>query len=170
MLLGAFGLLLLSSCSPQQSGQELPLVEEEKLLSTLQVADPAAAEQLLKGWHQVEHDSWRWTQKGFSAALKTPGGDKAATLELKFVLPEPVLARLHSVTMSASVGGTDLEPETYSQPGEQVYRRSVPVMALRGNRVRINLVRVDFHLDKAVPPDANDRRELGVVVQSVSLE
>ena len=157
--------LLLSACSPQQPGQELPLVEEEHLLSTLQVADPVAAEQLLKGWHRVEHDSWRWSQRDFSAALKTPGGDKSATLELRFVLPEPVLARLHSVTLDATVSGANLGPETYSQAGDHVYRRNVPAAALHGN-----LVRADFHLDKALPPDANDRRELGVVVQSVSLE
>jgi hypothetical protein len=31
-------------------------------------------------------------------------------------------------------------------------------------------VKVDFQLDKAIPPSGQDQRELGVVVNSVSLE
>jgi hypothetical protein len=155
--------VLAPACSRQRAGQDLPLVEEENLLSTLAVADPAAAEQLLSGWHQVEHDSWRWTKRDFSAALKSPAG-KAGTLELKFFVPEPALVKLHSLTLTASIGGVALSPETYTRPGVQTYRREIPAAALRGG-----LVRIDFHLDKALPPDGNDQRELGVVVQSVGL-
>ena len=42
--------------------------------------------------------------------------------------------------------------------------RSLPTY-LRGD-----LVRVDFHLDKAMPPANGDMRQLGVVARSVALE
>lgn len=131
----------------------------------VQVADPKNTAQLLKGWHAVEQGSWRWTEKQFSVALKPPAAGRPATLQLKFSLPDALLQRLHSITLSASVNGVALPSETYTQPGAHVYAQSVPANALAGPAVQ-----VDFSLDKALGPDDNDRRELGVVVSSVGLE
>lgn len=162
-------LLLLCCCSRRQQENQAPVVSEEQpfpgLTSVVYVADPKVTAQLLKGWHPVEQGSWRWTEKQFSVALKVPAAGKPVTLQLKFVLPEPLMARLNSVTLTATVNGVALPPETYSKAGDQVYTRSVPAAALPDE-----VVRVDFRLDKALPPDAADRRELGVVVSSVGLE
>jgi hypothetical protein len=164
----AFFLLNLASCSRRQNTQDPPLVEEEHpelMLSTLHVADPKAVPQLLKGWHAVEQGSWRWTQKTFAVALKAPSPGKSAKLQLKFVIPPPLLSRLHSITLNASIDGVSLGPETYNQAGDQTYTRTIAPRETSGN-----LIRVDFQLDKALPPDHRDKRELGVVVTSVGLE
>ncbi len=164
----AIFLLNLASCSRRQSSQDLPLVEEEhpeSMLSTLHVADPKAVPQLLKGWHAVEQGSWRWTEKSFAVALKATPAGKPAKLQLKFIIPPPLLARLQSITLNASVNGVSLGPQTYNQAGDQTYTRTIAPAEASGN-----LIRVDFQLDKALPPDNRDKRELGVVVTSVGLE
>ncbi len=162
-------ILLAAGCSSHRDSGVTVVHEEApapKLASVVQVADPAAAIQLLQGFHEVEQGSWRWTQKQFSLLLKTPpGGARGATLELKFALPEPVVARLGAVTLTASVSGSPLGPQTYTRPGDHVYSRTVPPAALAGEAVK-----VEFHLDKALPPGGADGRELGLVVSSVGLE
>jgi hypothetical protein len=160
--------LLCASCSRRQASADAPLVEEEQAfpnLSTLHVADPRAEPQLLRGWHSIEQGTFRWTEKRFAVALKTPAVGKPATLELRFVLPDALMARLHSVTVSASIQGAALPGQTYTKAGDQVYRVEVPGAALQES-----IVRIDFLLDKALPPDERDRRELGVAAVSVGLK
>ena len=55
--------------------------------------------------------------------------------------------------------------ETYTAAGPYVYKRDVP-----GSLLGADSVKVDFQLDKAMPPNDQDKRELGVVVNSVALE
>ena len=157
-------LLLLPSCSRWPAAADQPLVQGEQPLSTLHVADPNAAAQLLKGWHEVEHGGWRWTEKQFSVALKAPAAGQPAALKLEFALPETLISRLHSVTLTATANGVALPGETYARPADQVYTRTVPASATRAD-----LVRIDFLLDKALAPGEVDQRELGVVVSSVGL-
>lgn len=157
-------LLVASSCSRRDVVAETPLVEEEQRLSTLHVADPKAVPQLLKGWHPIEQGIWRWTAKQFAVALKAPSTGKPATLELHFFLPDTLMAKLGSVTLTASANGVALPGETYAKPGDQVYTRPVPAEATTSD-----VVRVDFFLDKALAPGQADERELGVVVSSVGL-
>jgi len=80
-------------------------------------------------------------------------------------VPDPIIARLKTVSLSATVGGAKLAPETYTQSGEFTYTREVPATVLGGEAVK-----VDFALDKSLPPGEVDQRELGVVVSSVGLE
>jgi len=136
----------------------------EGVSSAIRVADPQAAPQLLKGWHLVEEDRWRWTERKFSLALKIPATGKPATLELKFSLPEAVLSRLGPVTLAATINGVPLPKETYTQSGDQTYTRAVAGEALTGA-----IARLDFELDKALPPNDVDKRELGLVVSTVAL-
>ena len=58
-----------------------------------------------------------------------------------------------------------LPAETYSRPGGYLYARDVPPAALTAEAVRI-----DFQLDKAIPPGGGDLRELGIIALSVALE
>ncbi len=157
-------LFFLLSCSRRQAAADQPLVQEEPALAALHVADPKASIQLLKGWHAVEHGSWRWTEKQFAVALKIPAPGKPALLKLEFAIPEASLARLHSIGLSATANGVALSPETYTRPGNQIYSRTLPSSATAGD-----LVRIDFALDKALLPGEADGRELGLVVTSVGL-
>jgi hypothetical protein len=49
--------------------------------------------------------------------------------------------------------------------GDYTYSRDVPPELLTGDAVT-----VEFTLDKALPPNPSDQRELGVIVQMVGLE
>ena len=135
--------------------------------SVIHAADARVAPQFLSGFHPVESNAWRWTAGRFAVALKTPAGarEKGAVLQFKFAVPDPVINELKSVTLSASVDGTSLPPETYNAAGEQVYTRDVPASALEKD-----VVTVQFALDKALPPRGQDARELGVVASLIGLE
>ena len=133
----------------------------------LNAADPRAASQLVSGFYGVEQNAWRWTARNFAVTLRPPTGadQKGAVLVLRFSIPENEIDKLKSLTLAASVNGAKLEPETYSSAGDQVYTRDVPASALRRNPVT-----VDFTLDKAMGPTAQDSRELGVVMNMVGFE
>ncbi len=142
--------------------------EEPGMLATaVDVADPRAAVQLVRGFHDVEQKAWRWTTGKFAVTLRPPRGSsqKGATLALKFTIPEAVIAQLHSLQLSAKVNGYGVSPETYTRAGDYVYLRDVPSSALSGNAVT-----VDFALDKSLAPTAAEQRELGVIVSRVGFE
>lgn len=161
--------LLLSpaSCKRNQPRADATIEEGPVLQSMLQMGDPNAAPQLIRGFHDVEAGAWRWTMGKFSVTLSPPpkASETGAKLILRLMAPEPVIKKLGPVKLSASVEGVALPAETYSKDGQYVYTQDVPAQAL-GKRV----VTVDFTLDKFLPPGEADQRELGLVVTAVGLE
>ena len=99
--------------------------------------------------------------------LRPPAGaaQKGATLNLQLVVADPTISKLKTITLSASAGGAALPPETYTQAGPFTYSREVPPSQLTGESIKI-----DFQLDKALPPSGADLRELGLIFNSVALE
>ena len=145
-------------------------VEDESpqaLATMLHVADPRASVQLLKGFYDVEQNAWRWTMSKFSVTLRPPKGaaEKGATLQVRLSLPDLLIDKLKSVTLTANVGGTAVPGQTFDKSGDHVYSQPVPAAALKGDAVA-----VDFALDKFLPPGAVDQRELGIVVSTIGLE
>lgn len=139
---------------------------DERAFCLLQsrLAHYGAGVQLLKGWHELEQGSWRWTERCFSALIKTPAAERV-TLHLAFrILPGP-LAALGPLTLGASVNGAVLPAETYSAPGDHTYIRNIPRSALGAPNIQ-----VEFQIDKALAPSDADRRELGLIVSSLDLE
>jgi hypothetical protein len=143
--------------------------EEEgpPLATIIHTADPHAASQLLSGFYGVEQNSWRWTAGKFSVVLRPPrtAASRGATLQLKFTVPDVVIAKLKAISLSAAVNGTPLAPESYTQAGQFTYSRDVPANLLGGDSVK-----VDFSLDRTLPPTPSDQRELGVVVSTIGFE
>jgi len=137
------------------------------LRSVVLMSDPHSAGQLLSGFHDVEAGAWRWTERTFSIRLARPRGaeQKGAMLSVKLTVPPVTIDKLKSVQLSASVNGTTTDAETYSAPGDYVYRRELPPGALATDPVRVN-----FTLDKAIPPGNPDVRQLGIVVLAIGLE
>jgi len=133
----------------------------------IQVADPRAASQLVSGWWDVEDHAWRWTARKFAVVLRAPIGAarRGATLRFSFTLPDVVFSHFKSVTLSASVQGKPLAPETYRRPGAALYTREIPAGLLSAPEVRI-----DFGLDDAFSPGNGDPRELGVIAHRLGLE
>lgn len=161
-------------CAGCSNDKKVPLkdtVEEAptapKLLSAVNMGDPKAEKQLLNGFYAVEANAWRWTAQNFSVALRPLPGFAAqgATLNFALSVPQSAIDKLHTVTLSATINGTALAPETYSHEGAAVYSREIAPNLLAGD-----LVRIDFHLDKAMPPANGDMRQLGIIARSVALE
>jgi hypothetical protein len=140
--------------------------EAPHLASTIQMGDRTMANQLASGFYDIESSAWRWTMQKFAVDLRPPAhsAQKGAVLELHLSIPPATIQKLGSIALSAAIGGTALAPETYSKAGQYTYRRDVPANALIGDTAR-----VDFQLDKAMPPGDVDKRELGVVAVSVGL-
>ncbi len=157
-----------SSCKQDvKNSNEVPVKQAESLLSTIHTADPKAAPQLLRGFYPVEGNAWRWSAGKFAVALRPPTGaaQSGAKMTVKFVIPDSSMARNKTMTLSGSVGGTALAPETYTKAGEHTYVREVPPAALAGDKVI-----AEFALDKFLPAGAIEQRELGVVVNSIGFD
>jgi hypothetical protein len=152
------------ACKRQRRVTVQTIEEAPPLASVVATGDPHVAAQLLSGFYGIEQNAWRWTAGKFSVLLRPPhsAASRGATLELNFSLPETSIAKLKAVSLSASINGTTLAPESYTQAGPFTYSRDVPVKLLSGDAVK-----VDFSLDRTMPPTAVDRRELGVVVSMV---
>lgn len=147
----------------QQTDEEGP-----RMASVVHTQDPQSDTQLVAGFYAIEQSSWRWTAQKFSVVLRPPAGgaERGATLTMQLAVPDPVIAKLKTVSLSGNIGATQLSPESYTQPGQFTYTRDVAANLLTGEALRI-----DFALDKSLPPGTNgDQRELGVVVLSVGLE
>ncbi|MCE5306848.1 MAG: hypothetical protein LLG20_04345 [Acidobacteriales bacterium] len=169
LVFAAFSLVLLAGGCKRKSKQQVHVVEEEKssISTFVHVADPRASSQLGSGFYDVEQGSWRWTGKKFSVLLAVPENpaQKKISLVFKMAVPEPVIQQLKTVTLSATVNGTPLPPETYRKPGEYVFSRELDAKVLGGSSAQ-----VDFTLDKVLPPGANDSRALGLVATSIGFD
>jgi hypothetical protein len=161
-------LALASAGCKRQRRVTVETVEEAPMLaSVVATADPHAATQLVGGFYGVEQNSWRWTAGRFSVVLRPPrsAAAKGALLQLKFTIPDVSISQLKTVSLSAYVAGTPLAPESYTRAGQFIYSRDVPANLLGGD-----VARIDFSLDKSIPPSASDHRELGVIVSMVGFQ
>jgi hypothetical protein len=158
---------LSTACKERKVGSRAADEEPPRMASVLSMGDPKAEPQLVTGFYGVENGAWRWVGKQFAVNLLPPFGSaqKGGKLTVKLTVPPVVIEKNKSVSLSATVGNAPLAPETYTTPGDYVFVRDVPASALIGDAVR-----VDFVLDKAMPPAPPDIRELGLIVLSVGLE
>ena len=155
-------------CKRPDKVQVQETVEEgPHLVSTVKMGDPKLETQLISGFYGIEGNAWRWTAHQFTAVLKVPFGasQRGGALELSMTVPPVVIEKLKTISLAASIDGKPLPPETYTQAGPYTYKRDVPAAWLTGDSVK-----VEFQLDKAMPPSGADARELGIVVGSLSLE
>jgi len=136
--------------------------------SVIHTNDVKVATQLLSGFYNIEANAWRWTAGKFSASLAVPPGaaQNGGTLTFDFAIADGSIKKLGDITLSASVNGTALPPAKYTKAGNTEYTASIPASALTGDTVK-----VDFALDKSVPPTPGvDGRQLGVVASSIALK
>ncbi len=106
------------------------------------------------------------TEKSFSVAIQPPAAEgQTVHLDLKFTVPDVVIDKVGPVTLGATVNCRKLESETYAEAGQHfLFTRQIPPDTLTGGTAR-----VDFDVDKAMPPSELDTRELAVVVSSIAL-
>jgi hypothetical protein len=154
------------ACKHKKPAAEQIIPDATRIPPTVHMGDPRAAGQVISGFYDIEDGAWRWTGKKFEVELGTPLGaaGRGATLELHFSIPPVVIEKNPSVTLSATVEGNVLPPETYTKPGEQIYKRDVPGSLLNGDSVR-----VIFEVDKTMTPGGADTRSLGVIATTAAL-
>lgn len=148
----------------------LPLAACHRLqapASVVNVADGATANQLLSGFYGVEGRAWRWTAQEFTVALGPPRGaaKNGAKLLLRIYVPGVQIEELGPMTLSAEVGGVELQPETFSKSGIYTYTRDVPASVLD-----TNVLPASFSLDQSSGSTDEGGRVLGVVVSSIELQ
>lgn len=163
------GLLLIPAGCKHRKPPTPEAAEDQaaQLAATVHTNDPKSAEQLIGGFHQIENKAWRWTAREFSVVLRPPAGTPqlGGVLQVHFSVPAILIEKLTKFTLTPSIAGTALTPETYSKAGDYVYQADVPAGLLKGGAVK-----VEFALDKAIPPNATDQRELGLIVSSIGLK
>jgi FkbM family methyltransferase len=149
--------------NPEQSDWEWMVADAHNLVSTVSVEDPSASSQFIRGVSPGAGGA-HWTEPKFTVALlRPPGSDKnGARLTLKFFVAEPSIKALKAITLAARVGGTDLQPETYTADGVYEYRREVPASAF-GKSV----VEVDFSVDPFLTMNGN---KMGILVMTAGLQ
>jgi hypothetical protein len=162
----AVAALLWAAPGCKRKSAEPSAQEARRIPISVTMGDPRAAQQLVSGFYDIEDGAWRWTGKQFVVELGTPSGaaGRGATLELRFSVPPPVLEKNQAVTLGASVDGNVLPRQTFTQPGEAVYKQDVPEALLGGESVK-----VAFEVEKAFEPGGADQRQLGVIAMSASL-
>jgi len=160
--------LALLGCKREPKSVKVASAEGEALAlaSTVRTSEASQEPQLLDGFYSIEANAWRWTAKQFRVVLRPPIGaaQSGATLAMALTVPQVAIDHAKSLTLSASVEGAPLPPETYTKSGQYEYKRDVPASALGKQAVRIQ-----FSLNNAIPPNGPERRELGIIVTSVAL-
>jgi hypothetical protein len=153
-------------CKHKKPAAQQIVQESARIPTTVHMGDPRAAGQVVSGFYDIEDGAWRWTGKQFVVELGTPLGaaGRGATLELQFSIPPVVIQKNPSITLSASVDGNLLPSETYTKPGDYVYKKDVPASLMSAESVK-----VAFEVDKTMTPGGADSRVLGVVATTASL-
>ncbi len=134
--------------------------------SFIRTNDPRSAS-LIDGFHQIEENSWRWSKRNFSFTMqrpKLPNNLHRVELVVSLHIPEVVIQRLGSLTLTAYLQNRSLGSATYTQAGAHSYSQIIEEKAMNAGPNRFR-----FTLDKALPPTTTDARELGVIVTSASL-
>jgi hypothetical protein len=161
-------LAMTSLASCKKNKKDVQYVEEggSQLSAAVNTADPRSAIQLLRGFHDVENNAWRWTGPKFAVALRPPKDVPAegAKLFLDYAVPDLFIQKVPQTTLTIFVNGKALDPEVITKAGAATLIRTVPSELLKGD-----VVTIDFSLDKFLAQGAVDQRELGLIVSAVGL-
>lgn len=166
--LALLALALLTAAACNKDKKKVEYIEEgsTQLSTAVNVADPRTAIQLLRGFHDVESNAWRWTASNFAVALRPPKDATAgARLYLDFVAAEAVSSKVGLPVISIKAEGKTLEPFKVTQNGPQKLERDLPADVLKGE-----VVNIEFSVDKFLAAGQIELRELALIVNSVGIE
>jgi SAM-dependent methyltransferase len=142
------GLKLLGA--PRYGGQDLLLITREQ---NGQYPD------LLSGWHALEWECWRWTERIFAVRLP-PHTARTAALRFRFVIADLVLKAVGIVRLRAWVNDFALPAKEFFTAGEHTYVQEIPPESLQVGESPV----IRFELESALRTPGPDERELGVQV------
>lgn len=148
--------------------QPVEYVQEgtSQLTSVVNVADPRAGVQMLRGFHELESNSWRWTAAKFAVAMRPPKDATAgAKVYLEMVAADAVVEKVGLPTISVTVEGRVLAPVKITKTGPQRVEWDVPAELLKGD-----VVTAEFSVDKFLAAGQVEQRELGLIVSIAGLQ
>lgn len=108
---------------------------------------------LLDGWHALEQNSFRWTERRFSIELRQAPSAGFSALRFDFRLTGP-----RPMTLAARINGSPVPPSTFATEGEHSY--TIP---LSSHNPMSAPIRIDFAADRCLS-GGNDQRELALLV------
>lgn len=151
--------LLLASCHRQSV----------RRVDSFSVTDPAISKQLVAGFYASEN-GYRWAGPTFTVALAPPSSSNpstphAAELTISLYFPSNEIEQLGPVTITATGSEYQFGKATYDKAGLHDFTVEIPEQALACT----NVLPVTFSLDKYMHPSNGDARQLGVVVNRISL-
>jgi SAM-dependent methyltransferase len=116
--------------------------------------------ELVRGWHELEKDCWRWTERAFAVRLRqTAARTEQSTLRSRFHVPIAIMSKHKRLHLRVNVNGEPLPSLECVAAGDQLYVCQIPKrMWVDGS------VFLEFELDKALQPSPSDWRELGLLV------
>jgi hypothetical protein len=132
---------------------------DERVFCVLESHYSLANVELLQGWHQPETERTRWTMKRFSARINLTGRAGPDRIRLRVYVPEGFPPR----RLEMAIDGVPATPALLETSG---YHDVVRRFRARGQRSIV----ASFEVDQALPPDAADDRERGIVVVSLDCE
>jgi tRNA (mo5U34)-methyltransferase len=125
--------------------------------------DRLADLELLTGWHAAEQTGWRWTERSFSARARWAGAIAPKTVAVDLYLADNVLRNANPLRLSLAINGEAVTPEVCRNAGRHT-------MVRRLGKNYVNQILFEFELNGALPPDEQDSRERGVIVESIRIE
>jgi len=156
------------STSACKKKQPVEYVQEgtSQLTSVVNVADPRAAVQMLRGFHELESNAWRWTASKFAVALRPPkdtsGGVKVYA---EIVVADAVVDKVGLPTVTVTMDGRALPPAKIVKTGPQRVEWDVPAELLKSD-----VVTAEFSVDKFLAAGQVEQRELGLIVSVAGLQ
>lgn len=133
------------------------------LKSSVHVPARAVPYALGDGWHEIEPDGWRWTERKFGIVLMALN-EAEYSVTLHFAIPA-TQSVADDLVLKAIAGTTELCSETYRSPGTHLYIRRIPK-----EPAAVDPLRIAFELSRVTQGAEGDKRELGVIVLSVEVE
>jgi tRNA (mo5U34)-methyltransferase len=117
---------------------------------------------LLEGWHKAEDAGWRWTERRFSVRVSADAIARPERMVVRLFVPSALIDHYGPITLFASTENEEMRPIVFSEPGDHTFTTRFK----RGCNTEV----ITFTLDKALPPDASDPRERGIIVASIDCE
>jgi cephalosporin hydroxylase len=127
------------------------------------MTDVTRQARLLRGFYEIR-DGARLTARTFAVSLDTLPTPRAPYLELDCYVPPDMAEDFRTMTLIATVNGSEVGRQTFFQPGHYIFTRYVPVQALKRSPAE-----VAFELDRSFTEGATGR-VIGLSVHSVGFK
>ena len=139
-------------------------VDPSKLVSSVDVANPAYKSRLVKGFYPGT-TGWLWTEREFTLSLDPPVPPQSTFLRMSFAVPVELIKEVNPVLMTTKVNGVEIERTEYRRSGQFQLYRKVPKKALGTSPAMI-----EVSLDKAAKREGGGTQGLIVVAAELLVD